>query len=254
MLPGEVKSFYFENDLLRVVLIPDGQTTPALVSMSLITETTAAPLAFEGTPIDVRLDCYTYNPTLVYDAVNDVTKVCMPAGFGNTTTKVNVVQTSGSNTGRVVEGLLTFNNAAPAGQKYFIALDGNLTTECFAIGCKYTSMALMPAIYVVSNEQKDTLNLPIVQRLLLDSYNSGPFQVRVNAVGRDEFLLRLPQVFAGQYEAGDLPVIRNAQNIVPVMAAGDQVDITIECPDPFPTAITGVTWTGQYNNRGIRRV
>jgi hypothetical protein len=254
MFPGEIKSFNFENDLLRVVLIPTGQSIPVLMSLNLITETTAAPLSFEGTPIDVRLDGYTYSPTIIYEGGSDTTKVCMPDGLGNTTDLVNVIQTTGEDVGLVTESLLTYDAGAPAGQKYYVELDGDLLAESFAIGFKYTSMALMPAIYVVSNEQKDTLNLPTVQRLMLDSYNSGPFQVRVQPNGRAEFLQRLPQVFAGQYDIGELPIIRNAQNVVPVMARGDQVEITIECPDPFPTAITGVTWTGQYNNRGIRRV
>lgn len=253
-LPGVLKSFYFENDDLRVVLIPDGQTSPALVRMSLITETTAAPLAFEGTPIDVRLDCYTYNPALVYDGVGDVTRVCMPAGFGNTTDLVNVVQTSGDNAGGVTEDMLTYDAGEPVGQQYYVELPGDLTAETFAIGFKYTSMALMPAFYVIQNERKDTLNIPTVQRLYIDSSNSGPYQVRVEALGRDEFLLRLPQVTAGESLLNTLPIIRNAQNAVPVMAKGDQVDVTLECPDPFPTAINSLTWVGQYNNRGIRSI
>jgi hypothetical protein len=253
-LPGELKSFYFENDDLRVVLIPDGQTEPALVRMSLITETSAAPLSFEGFPIDVRLDCYSYRPTLVYDGVEDKTRVCFPAGFGNTTTLAAVVQTNGINAGGVTQGYLTYDAGEPADQQYYLELDGDLTSDTFAIGYVYNAMAVLPAFYVISDERKDTYNLPTVQRLYIDSSNSGPYQVTVSALGRNPYTVRLPQVTSNQSEFNALPIIRNAQNIVPVMARGDQVDVTLECPDPFPTSITSYTWVGQYNNRGIRPI
>lgn len=254
MLPGEIKSFNFENDELRLVMIPEGKTIPVLATVSLITETTAAPLEFEGTPIDVRLDYYTYNPTLVYDSVNDVTKICLPDGLGNTTQEAVAVQTSGDEYGSIISDTLSYSAGSPAGQRYYLWRNGDLTSERFAIGYKYTAMAVMPAFYVTVNEQKDTLNIPTVQRLTLDSYNSGPYQVKIEALGRDEYTAVLPQVVANQYDIGELPLLRNAQNTVPVMARGDQVTVTIECPDPLPTAITSINWTGLYNTKGIRRL
>lgn len=254
MLPGEIKTFQFENDILRILVVPEGKTQPVLTSVSLITESTAAPLSFEGTPVDVRLDFYTYNPTLVYDGVGNVTKVCLPDGVGVEDAEVTVVQTSGDDIGQLTTGPLVYDAGASAGEKYYLLLSGDVTSESFAIGYTYNSMAMLPAFYLVQNEQKDTLTIPTIHRLSIDSYNSGPYQVKINATGRDEFIATLPQVVSGQYDIGDLPLVRNANNTVPVFARGDQVEVTIECPNPFPTAITGLTWTGTINNRGIRKV
>lgn len=252
--PGEIKTFYFESDKLFAVIKPAGSSSFVLCTASLITETSAAPLSFDGTPLDVRLDMYTYNPTLVYESGTDTTKVCMPNGFGNTTHTVNVVRTDSGGAGAVWEDTLTYDAGAPTGQKYFLRIDGNQTANRFAIGYKYTSKALMPSWYVFKEDRKDTLNVPIVQRVYLDSANSGPYQVRVEALGRNEYLQTFPQISANLSNLDELPILRNAQNVVPVMAAGNQVDVTIECPYPYPTAINGLTWTGQYNNRGIRSV
>jgi len=254
ILPGEIKSFYFENDDLRIVMIPTGQTQPALVKVSLITETTAAPLQFQGVPLDVRLDYYTYVPDKTYDAMTDTTKVFMPEGFGNTTHLVNLIKTGPEDEGFLREDYLTYDSGAPADEQYYLELDGDHTMCNFAMGVKYTSMATLPAFYVYKNEQKDTLNIPTVHRITFDSYNSGPYQVKVEAQGRDEYTLNFPQLTADLSLSGDLPILRNAQNTMPVLCRGDQVDVTILCPYPYPTTINSYNWTGLYNNRGIRAV
>lgn len=255
--PFNIFNFYFDHDTLYMVIGIAGARL--LVKADMITESTEAPLTFEGVPIDIRLDAHTYNPKLIYDAQNDVTRVCMEEGFGavlnwQTTDTVSAVQLTNDGTGRVWSSLLNYDPLLPPDEQFWIEVDGDRTHNRFAIGFDYTAVAEMPKIFVAKENTKDTLNPPTVQRLYLDSYNSGPFRVRINSVGRTEFLAELPQLTANFSNFNSLPLLRNAQNVVPVMARGDQVDISIECPYPFPTAINSVTWTGHYQNRGIRMV
>ena len=255
--PFNIFNFHFAHDTLYMVIGIAGQRL--LVRADMITESTDAPLEFEGVPLDLRLDAHTYNPKLVYDAQNDVTRVCMEEGFGATVNNqvsdtVSVVQLTSTGAGRRWTGLLNYDPLLPADEQYWIEVPNDRTAQRFAIGFDYNAVAEMPKIYVTKDSTKDTLNPPTVQRLYLDSYNSGPFRVRINSVGRQEFVAELPQLTANLSNFNELPLLRNAQNVVPVMARGDQVDITIECPFPFPTAINSVTWTGQYQNRGIRMV
>ena len=131
-----------------------------------------------------------------------------------------------------------------------------LTATTFALGYKYESTAQLPAFYVVKDSSrtdvKDTLNIPRISRLNINSYNSGPYKVNVNTEGRNQFSLQLPQITANYSEANTLPIIRNAQSSVPILAKGNQVEVQLIADSPFPTAFTSIDWEGTYNNKGIQ--
>ena len=129
------------------------------------------------------------------------------------------------------------------------------TASKFAIGYKYEATAELPAFYYVKAEgNKDTINVPRISRLKVNSYNSGPYRALVTADGRDDFSLSLPQIQADNYRADNIPLIRNAQSTVPILAKGDQFSFSLIADSPFPTAFTSVTWEGTYNNKGIQVV
>ena len=127
------------------------------------------------------------------------------------------------------------------------------TASKFAIGYKYEATAELPAFYYVKAEgNKDTINVPRISRLKINSYNSGPYRALVTADGRDDFSLSLPQIAANNYLADNIPLIRNAQSTVPILAKGDQFSFSLIADAPFPTAFTSITWEGTYNNKGIQ--
>ena len=111
----------------------------------------------------------------------------------------------------------------------------------------------MPAFYFVKGEgNKDTVNIPRINRLKINSYNSGPYKVLVAAEGRDDFSLSLPQINANYYLANNIPIVRNAESTVPILAKGNQFNFSLIADAPFPTAFTSITWEGTYNNKGIQ--
>jgi hypothetical protein len=143
------------------------------------------------------------------------------------------------------------------GEKYFLTVEGNQTTSKFAVGYKYEAMAQLPAFYVVKDEargSKDTVNVPRINRLKVNSYNSGPYRAVVRSDGRDDFVLELPQITANNYLANNIPIIRNAQSTIPVLAKGDQFEFELIADSPFQTAFTSIDWEGTYDNKGIRSV
>jgi hypothetical protein len=133
-----------------------------------------------------------------------------------------------------------------------VEVDGNQTSLNYALGYKITSYVQLPAFYVSSNSVKDTFNIPQVHRASVDSYNSGPFSAILNVPGRNEFRIELPQIVANLYLANGVPMLKNAQNIIPIMAPGTQVDLALEVEAPFPVSFNALTWSGLYNNKGIR--
>ena len=329
MLPGTIEFFTFDHDILFVVT--KHGSNYVLSKMSLLTDTPSESLLFEGQYLDVRLDLFDYNPTLTYDSVTDLTHVCFKDGFEDLNEQPVLIFLNPDIAGYFEEQTLQYDATKPAGQKYFLTVEGNetaaggvctvdrtagsttatITTQfphrltsgntitvltgvvvgdyvvtvltnttftittvattaivftkfvfsCvntasnFALGYKYEAMAQLPAFYVVKDEArniKDTVNVPRIHRLKVNSYNSGPYRAVVRSDGRDDFVLELPQITANNYLANNIPIIRNAQSTIPVMAKGDQFEFELIADSPFQTAFTSIDWEGTYDTKGIK--
>ena len=255
-MPGTIEHFDFDQDLMYV--ITKHGSNYVLSVMSLITETPSESLLFEGEYLDVRLDLFDYSPTLTYDAGTDLTHVCFKDGFEDTNEQAVLMYLNPDVAGYFEEQTITVDMTKAVGQRYFLTVEGNQTTSLFALGYKYEALAQLPAFYysdsAAAGEKKDTVNVPYVSRLRIDSYNSGPYRAVVRAQGRNEFSLALPQISADYYKANNIPIIRNAQSVVPILAKGTQFEFELIADSPFPTAFTSVTWEGTYNTKGISRV
>jgi hypothetical protein len=250
-VPGTVESFDFDQDIMYIVTKQNSNYV--LSTVSLITETPNPSLLFEGDYFDVRLDYFDYNPTLVYKSATNTTRICFKDGFEDTVKQPVLVYLDPVIAGSFEELTLNYDATAAVGQKYYLQVDGNLTTSKFAIGYKYEALAELPAFYYIKEEgKKDTINIPNINRLQISSYNSGPFKTLVSIPGRSDFYLNLPQITTNIYNANSIPIIRNAKNTVPIFAKGDQVSLSLIADSPFPTSFTSITWEGTYNNKGIQ--
>ncbi len=250
-MPGEVAMIEFDHDTLYA--ITKHNSSYILSKINLLTDTPGGALIFDDNYVDLRLDLFDYNPTKVYDAVADETHICFKDGFEDSNLQPVLVTLDPLQPGVVSEELLQVDLTEPVGQRYFVVVPGDETGSPFALGYKYSASAILPAFFIEAGEgRKDTLNVPMITRLSIDSYNSGPFVVSVRADGRNEFSLTLPQIVGNLYPFNTVPMLRNAQNKVPIMAKGNQVEVEMIADTPFPTALTSITWEGTYNTKGIR--
>lgn len=248
---SDVETFQFDHDLIYIVLKQENGYV--LGRINLLTETPGGALLFDDQYVDLRLDLFDYNPTIVYNVGTDRTRFCFKEAFESTTSQPVLVSLEPDDPGLAVELPLETDLTQPTGQKYFVSLPNDHSTKKFAIGYKYTGVAELPAFYVVQEEgRKDTLNIPMVYRMTINSYESGPYKVQVEAENRDLFEQILPQEVANGYLANTIPMVRNASSTVPVMAKGNRVNVTLLADSVFPTAFTSINWEGAYNNRGIR--
>jgi len=249
-MAGTIAMVEFEHDTMFVVT--QQGSNHVLSKLNLLTDTPGGAVLFEDKYIDLRLDLFDYNPTKVYFAGTDETHICFKDGFNDSTLQPVLVSLDPLEPGVVLELPLETDLAQPVGQRYFVTVEENQTTKKFALGYKYEASAILPAFYfLVSEGRKDTLNIPTINRLSIDSYDSGPYIVKVRADGRAEFSINLPQIVGNLYLANAIPVLRNARNTVPILAKGDQVEVELVADSPFPTALTSITWEGTYNNKGI---
>ena len=253
ILPGTVESFDFDQDVLYVVT--KHGSNYVLSNMSLLTDNPSESLLFEGQYLDVRLDLFDYNPTLVYKSATDTTRICFKDWFEDTDNQPVLMYLNPDVAGYFEEQTLQYDAGASIGEKYYLVAEGNQTTAKFAVGYKYEALAQLPAFYLMKEETralKDTLNIPRVSRITINSYNSGPYKAVVRAEGRDEFELYLPQINADYYRANNIPIIRNAQSSVPILAKGNQFEFELIADAPFPTAFTSLNWEGTYNDKGVK--
>jgi hypothetical protein len=253
--PHPVEALDFDQDILYIVTKND--TNYLLSKVSLITDTPSDSILFEGEYLDVRLDYFDYNPLLIYDSIEDETHVCFKDGFETTDIQPVLIYLDPAEAGAFEEQQMQSDLTLAVGQRYFLTVPGNQTTSRFALGFKYEALAQLPAFYVVKDEAraiKDTVNVPRISKLKVNSYNSGPYRAVIRASGRDEFSLQLPQITADNYSTNQLPIIRNAQSTIPVMAKGDQFEFELIADSPFQTAFTSIDWEGTYDNKGIKSV
>jgi hypothetical protein len=252
-LPGTIEFVDFDQDIMYVVT--KHGSNYVLSTVSLLTDTPNESLLFEGQYLDVRLDLFDYNPTLNYNAGTDLTRICFKDGFEDTSLQPVLMFLDPAIAGYFEEQTMQYDATAAVGQRYFLTADGNQTTSKFALGYKYEALAQLPAFYFTKDESrgsKDTVNIPRVSRIKVNSYNSGPYKAVVRSEGRDDFTLELPQINANYYLANNIPIIRNAQSTIPVLAKGDQFEFELIADNPFPTAFTSLDWEGTYDNKGIQ--
>lgn len=256
-MPGTVVAHFFSGNVLTAVLRSEADPTiNTLVALTTDTNNSNGPLFFDGDQVDVRLDFYDYNPDIFFRSSNNTTEIGVPdhlIDYGDQDWEC--VTLDQAKPGKTFTGTLSINLANPSGRKYFLRVPGNQSGKRFAIGKRYRAAAVMPAFYVSNRENKrDTRNLPMIHRLTFSSYNSGPFQVEVDSLGRDLFTATLEQKVAGEYNPDTLPMVRNRTNTVPVLARGDHTQITVVAPYLFPVAIDSVLWEGTYDNFGIKPI
>ena len=256
-VPGLVEHHHFSGNVLTAVL--RSETNPASVSLVQLTadnNNSNSPLTFEGEQVDVRLDMHNYNPPVVYNATNDTTEVGIPdylADFQGQTWEC--VTVGAVDPGVTFTGPLINTPANPVGRKWHLRIPGNVSTVPYVIGIRFLAEATMPAFYLRNKESKsDTRNIPVIHRLTFSSFNSGPFQVQINSLGRLPFTSILEQKVAGAYVPGTIPLVRNRTNTVPVLAKGDAVEVKIQAPYLFPVAIDSVLWEGSYDTFGQKPV
>jgi hypothetical protein len=252
-LPGTIETFAFDQDVMFIVTKHDNNYI--LSRVSLITDTSAQSLIFEDSYVDVRLDFFDYNPIVVYDVDDGMTHICFKEGIGEVSTEAVLMYLSNPSAGYFEEQTIQYDATKPVGQQYYLTADGDQTANRFAIGYKYVSTATLPAFYVMKDmttASKDTVNIPRVSRIKVNSYNSGPFKVVSKVVGRDDFESICPQITASLTASNTLPLLRNTQSTIPIMAKGTEVEIDLIADNPFPIAFTSLDWEGTYDNKGIR--
>lgn len=250
--PANILMCEFHEDEIYIIL--DTDDGPVICHSELMTETPGGAILFEGKYIDLRMDLFDYYPSKSYVSADDQTKIFLKDGAYIPNGTVSLVKISTNDFGYASLPTVNYNAAAPVGQKYYVLVDGDQTSEQYAIGYQINSEARFPGFYIKRENIADETNIPVVHRVHLFSHESGPFEIQLNVPGRNTFTQTLPQITANLSIANQVPMIRTADNTIPIMTKGTDADLKLICKAPFPLAIVSLEWEGTYNNKGIKRI
>lgn len=249
--PGDVNMFATEDDLCYIVLKAAGGKH-ILVKSELIDDPDEAPLDVGFSKFTPRLDAMVEGSTLttsVEDALN--TRIIIPANVMFYDTTYNVVVTSGS-------FRATFRRVLPeydaVNDNYYVIVNTDLLTADWVLGAQFNASVTLPSIFVNQEGKADRVNIPTVTLMHLDLYYSGRYEILIDKLGYDQQQLDADMTRSNIYDADQAPINEISTQTVPVMSRGDIIKTTINAPDPFPSAITGYSWEGHYNNRGIKPI
>ena len=246
--PGSVDMFATEDDLSYIIL-KAGDDKHILVKSELVDDPDEAPIDVGFSKFTPRLDASVAGSTLttsVEDALN--TRIIVPDSILFYEATYNVVVTSGnfrSTFRRVFPEYDSVNN------NYYVIVNTDLLTADWVLGVQYTATVTLPSIFTTQEGKADRVNVPTVTLLHLDLYYSGRYEIIIDKLGYDQQQLDADMTRSNVYDADEAPINEISTQTIPVMSRGDIVKTTINALDPFPSAITGYSWEGHYNNRGI---
>ena len=210
-----------------------------------------------GIAYEYRLDLFTSTLTVAYDNVSDTTRVSFPAGtYDSNLTPVVVVDDTPTERGVLYTNPTHGND----GVNDYVEIPGDRTgADQITLGYQYQMTVGLPKFYrkaLQSNGQveSDVINIPRIQRLVIQSTDSGPFNATVAVKGRTNKTYAFPQTIANEYLANTVPLPEIFDNTIPVYGKGTDSDVTLSSNTPYPLSFIAATWFGVYAKRGIQSI
>lgn len=251
VLPGYGRFQAVDHD--KIYFVTEQENGYVLSTCSILSDVEGTAVNSSGIAYEYRIDLFSNTATKTYDAANDITKVYFKANTYDTNlTPVAIVDVSSVDKGQVF-----LPTAATDGTGPYVPIPGDHTSSTVTLGYAFEMRVVLPRFYIKqsmsdASVRADTVNIPRVQRAIIESSDSGPFFVKVESLGRSDVIYELPQTVANSYDANTTPLPAVIKNTIPVMAKGTDTSMTIYSQTPFPLSFVSMTWQGIYHNRGIR--
>ena len=245
IFPQKIMMWGSEDDMSSIVAYDSGRHT--LLRMELVDDPDDAPLTLPFSSFTPRLDSYVTRADVTiqpYDTLFN--KVIIPEDLRIIDAQYVLISTSGS-----FKATFVRPNYIIDGNDWYLIVEKKLSDNDFYLGIEYIASVELPSIFMTMEGRSDRVNVPIVENLYLDLYYSGSYEVSIEKLGYPTQDLVLEVVPANIYDADEPPIQEISTLNVPIFSRGDIVKTTVLARDPYPCSITGYSWEGHYNNRGI---
>ena len=253
-MPCEVEHFFFHHSDLYVVTKCNNNYVAGVFALD--SDTSGTKTNSLGAPWNYRLDFLDTQETVTYDEVSDETKVYLSISHISGLNPVVVVDVDEYDRGRVY--YFTDADVQTDVDGDYVLVPGDFTgADSVTIGYQFESRITLPRFYVKQTPQpgtvrSDTVNIPRVTRMEIESTDSGPYTATISNAGRPDRSIEIPQVIANQYNLNTAPIPSVQLNTIPVMGKGTEVGVSLYTATPFPISFVTATWYGIYTDRGIR--
>ncbi len=246
--PANVVMFGSEDDLCHLVMF-DG-VNHILARSELVDDPEDAPLDAGFSSFTPRLDLYVPGSELTVEPVDTISsKILVPEDLRIDDVTYNVISTTGP-----WASYFTRPEVIKDVDGWWLKVDVEVPDYDYVLGIEYVTTVELPSIFMTKENRADRVNIPQVSTVYLDLYYSGRYEISIDKLGYDTVSMTCERPEANIYLAGAPPVDEISTQVLPIYSSGDIVKITITCPDPFPSSITGYSWEGHYNTRGISAV
>ena len=254
----ECKLIQFYDDVAYIVFRNPETDHTVIGTMNLMDDPDTATIWADDRSFEPRLDLYLDKDNLTTTPGEDTaggdstTKIYLPTGTdaGQELAYLQFTKSSG-----------TYFTAAPIEYDsgttgpHIVVRDRVLQgAKAYNVGIAYLMSIDLPGFYTKDEKRIDRVNIPMVEVVNIELYLSGSYNVLLEKLGYPDQVLYFDAKVADVYLADSNPIVETSKKELPVFARGDHASVTINSLDPLPAGITGYTWQGHYNNRGITRL
>jgi hypothetical protein len=247
-LPGPVVLFACDSD--DNYLVCKNGTRHILLKQEMLDSPAEAVVSSSFGDFTPRLDHYTKKAGLTAVLSGSNYKVYFPTGSWVTGATAVLINASGT-----YEGTFSTFPTAADGTGTYVLISSDLYAEDFVLGLTYRYEVVLPAFFVKGENSTDRVDIPIVEELALELYQSGRYQAVVRRFGYDDYSVDLDVTTADVYIPNYAAAIEEFYTSkAPIYCKGSEVQVTIFSDDPLPSSITGYSWRGHYTKRGVNQI
>ena len=246
-LPGYIQMWDFDNDTSYIV-VRDEFGNFSLLQMEMLDDPDSAPISTPfGSKFLPRLD-YQQNKTQTRSVVEQ--KLYFnPGQYPGHGAKPVLMVLSGESEGTFYR-LDVYNDA----EGHYVIVDDYLASQEYVLGIEYEMRVELPSFYVIQENKADRIDNPVVEFLYVDLYQSGRYELQIDKIGYPTYSYDI-DVSVSDITLANSPLVDEVRTeSVPIFSLGRLANATIVAADPNPAAITGYSWQGHYNKRGIRAI
>ena len=124
-------------------------------------------------------------------------------------------------------------------------------------GYNFDMSVKMPTVFLTKTIGEsvvaDTTGYLNVHRAVLDFEATGMVDVRVERLGREEYVISNESTIEDGYLADTAAVNKDSQRNIPLYSKNVQTEIYIESTHPTPVNLVSMTWQGDYSPGNYKR-
>ena len=188
---------------------------------------------------------------VVYDSVNDVTKIYTPYSLFNNVQGTVLIADPNADAGYSVKATPKSDTDGP----YFeVAKDFRALEDGILIGYDYNFEVTLPKFYFRRDEQTTdfTANLTI-SRVNVSVGRSGTTTFKTKLTNSKEWMDVKEVTAIDSYQANSEPVQPEYRFVVPIHQRNINFELQVTSNQPYPVSLVSMMWEGNYSPRYYKR-